>query len=503
MPRELDKISERIAAMEIDASHLHVCVSTRLSDGSWECKTQSLAWRDEATNLNGDRGRAELTAAMRRICADMKLKGVSTWIALPSSYCVSRVVRGEENSVRDELVQVEERSNLYLSLGHGPKTQAVSVHQIDSRRRHAVLSVTNQKTIETLTSAAHKAGIVLRRIEPSLVSLCRLVGQSRRDEDPPALILSVDEGGVDLCICHQGMLLLDFRRAGAVDPLEVANTVVRHLSRLQRYCDRNIGHTNSQLSEIYLSGDPTVVTNLRDALKQSDHLETHDLLNPSAAAPHWKMDNESTASQMAVPLGLAMMRDSALQRAAPNLLERAQSRQQLPLSQVLRPLLIPLAATLLTMIGGWIAVVQQGARCSKLEREYAALEIQQRDSRLLQNRLVAHQERLKHFRTIESALGGIQWSRLFVHIAQCLPADVWLNAVTLNQQHELRLSGGSNSEDGVFELARWLDEVPHLSNINVRGTRPGRSAQGSSTNFEIHGEIYIRSGREGYADERS
>ena len=503
MHSELDKHNERLAAIEIDASHLHVCVSSRATSGNWKCETRSLAWREEATSLNSERGRMEVAAAMRRISAEMKLKGVPTWIALPGSYCVSRVVRGDEHAVRDELAQLEVRGSLYLSLGHGPKTKAASVHQIDGRRRHAVLSVTNHKTIETLTAAAEKAGLLLRRVEPSLVLLCRLVGQSRQDDAPPALILSVDESGIDLCICHAGMLLLDYRRAVANSPQETAQTVLSHLGRFQRYCERHVGFACGQISDIYLVGKTEILSELRHTLEEHAELNVHDLLDPWSAADAWHADDRSSAATMAAPLGLAMMRDSQLQRAAPNLLERVQARHRLPLSRLVRPLLFPLAATLLAVVMGWVAVKYQESRCSKLRRESAAIEVELRDARLLQGSYIETHERLKHLEAIELALGRMDWAQLFLNIAQCLPADVWLNTVSITRQHELSLSGASHSEDSVFELARWLGKVPHLSNINVRGMRPGRKAGASSTDFDINGEIDVGNESEGYADGRS
>ena len=81
-----------------------------------------------------------------------------------------------EEVVRRELAQLEERSALYLSLGTGPKALAASVRQIDARHQHALLTVANKKTLETIVAAADRLGIEIDTIEPSLVAMSRCVG---------------------------------------------------------------------------------------------------------------------------------------------------------------------------------------------------------------------------------------------------------------------------------------------------------------------------------------
>ena len=63
--------------------------------------------------------------------------------------------------------------------------------------------------------------------------------------------------------------------------------------------------------------------------------------------------------------------------------------------------------------------------------------------------------------------------------------------MTVGQDGEVKLVGGSYSEDGVFEFVRWLSAVPELANVAIDGTQPGRFAGGTGTQFDVHGDIAV------------
>jgi hypothetical protein len=260
MRKNRSSATSALATIEIDASRLHACVITRHGEAVTKCQSRSLTWRHEATTLHSETGQAEIADALRRISGELKIAGVPTWMSLTGDLCVTRVVTGDDETVRRELAELEQRSTLYLSLGHGPKALAAGVRQIDARHRHALLSVVNQKTLAALVDAAGRAGLQLERIEPSLVSLCRLVGQMQFDAQAPVLVMSVGERGAELGISHRGVLLLDYRPAGTDNqPAQLAETITHHLARLQRYCQRYVRFAAGTLSNIYLSGPPELV----------------------------------------------------------------------------------------------------------------------------------------------------------------------------------------------------------------------------------------------------
>ena len=491
---------DRLAVFAVDSTDLHVCVSSKQRGDVWSCETRSLEWRVEATSLNTERGQLELTDALRRAVSELKLTGAPAWVSLPGSYCVTRIATGDEDHVRDEMNQLKDRSELYLSLGHGPKSLASSIHSVDARHRHASLSVVHKRTLDTLMSAFAKAGLGLERVESSAVSLSRLVGRIRDENSPPALILSCDERGAEVGIVHRGLLMLDYRPASVDNSEQIATTLLRHLGRLRRYCERYIGITSGQLEDIYLLGTDDSTAALKERLSAGGRLNVLNLLDPWEYLPDWQSDGKGEAGEMAAPLGLSMLRDEALVDTAPNLLTGLQAETRAPLHEMLRPLFIPLAATLAAIALGWLGAWYQSARCGTLEREFSELELEVRDARLMQIKTMNEQQLVTGYRAIESALRTPDLGDLVRTVAHCLPADTWLDSINIEQDGSVRMIGGSYSDDGVFEFARWLAGVPQLANVAVDGTRPGHFPGGPGLQFDVHGEITAWSDEEDRKD---
>jgi Tfp pilus assembly protein PilN len=493
----------RLAAIELNATALNVCVRHTRADGQANVQTLSLPWRHSATALHSELGVAELTETLKRIATDLRLQGAETWMSLAGDYCVTRVVTGSEEHVRHELAELEARSELYISLGHGPKALAGSIRQIDARQRHALLSVVNQKTLDILNQAASQAGLQLERIEPSLVSICRLVGKMQVDAESPVLVMHVGEKGSDLGISHRGVLLLDYRPAGAESAEAVGGIVNRHLARLQRYCQRYARVSGAKLQNVYLAGPPGAVAAVADAIRTQGDLTVHVLDNATAIDDTSQWDNAAPAWSLAVPVGMALLQhEQDRQHGSPNLLERLRRANKIPLAQLLRPLVLPLAAALAVVGLGWLGVWYQAVRCGRIELLAAEVENGARDVRLQQKRLEQAQSWIHSYERMSGALTELPLSEITTHLAQSLPDDVWLDDIALDPSGRLSLTGGSYSDDGVFEFAKHLERISGLSNVAVEATRSVQFPGGKGTQFDVHGEIAEQTVMEGSNDGR-
>jgi hypothetical protein len=503
MNKNTAKSATRLAALELNASRLNACVWQMRGDEVVGVQSLSLKWRHAASSLHSEQGLAELTTAFKRVASELKLQATETWLSLAGDYCVTRVVTGDEDDVRHELAELEARSELYISLGHGPKALAGSIRQIDARRRHALLSVVNQRTLDALSTAAGQAGIRLERIEPALVSLCRLVGRMQVDADSPVLVMHVGEKGADLGISYRGSMLLDYRPAGADNPEELGAVTNRHLARLQRYCQRYARVSGAKLQRVYLAGSPENVSLVTEAIRKQGELEVAPLDQVQAIDKNWTWDRAAPDWSLAVPVGLALLRlEKDRQQLSPNLLERLQRTAKEPLAQLLRPLVVPLAATLLIVASGWAAVWYQSLRCARIERLAAQVESTARDVRMQNARISQSQAWVNHYQRVAAGLEQRRVARIAAHVAQSLPDDVWLEDITLENSGRIVLSGGSYSEDGVFEFAKHLKRIPGLTNVAVDGTRPASFPAGSGTQFDVHGELAEQSAKEDHADGR-
>ena len=493
----------RLATMELNAATLNVCVRQTRADGQASVQTLSLPWRRSATSLHSEQGAAELTEALKQVASDFRLQGAETWISLAGDYCVTRVVTGSEEHVRHELAELEARSELYISLGHGPKALAGSVRQIDARQRHALLSVVNQKTLDILSHAAEQAGLKLERIEPSLVSLCRLVGKMQADAESPVLLMHVGEKGADLGISHRGVLLLDYRPAGAESADAIGGIVNRHLARLQRYCQRYARVSGAKLQHVYLAGPPEAVAAVADAIRTQGDLTVHSLDRAQAVDPTCQWDNAAPAWSLAVPVGMALLENEKdRQHGSPNLLERLRRASKVPLAQLLRPLVLPLAAALALVGLGWLGVWYQSAHCQRIEALALQVESGARDVRLQQKRLGQAHGWIQSYEKMSAGLTELPLAEITAHVVQSLPDDVWLESIVFDPDRRMSFTGGSYSDDGVFEFAKYLERITGLANVAVDGTRPAQFPGGKGTQFDVHGEVAGQAVKEGSNDDR-
>lgn len=503
MKTSKNKSTVRLAAIEVNASTLNVCVHHTRAAGETTMQTRSLPWRRSATSLHSEQGGAELTEALKRVVGELRLQGSETWISLAGDFCVTRVVTGSEEHVRHELAELEARSELYISLGHGPKALAGSVRQIDARQRHALLSVVNQKTLDILSQAASQAGLQLERIEPSLVSLCRLVGKMQADAESPVLVMHVGEKGADLGISHRGVLLLDYRPAGAESAEAIGGIVNRHLARLQRYCQRYARVSGAKLERVYLAGPPEAVAAVAEAIRAQGDIAVHVLDSAAAIDATCQWDNAAPAWSLAVPVGMSLLQhEQDRQHGSPNLLERLRRANRIPLAQLIRPLVWPVAAALALVAIGWVGVWYQSARCRRIETLAAQVETAARDVRLQQKRLEQAQDWIHCYEQMSQALPELPLADIAEQVAQSLPDDVWLDDIVLEPSGRLALTGGSFTDDGVFEFAKYLERVTGLSNVAVDGTRPAQFSGGKGTQFDVHGEVAGEAVQEGSNDGR-
>src|SRR5688572_23372498 len=127
-PLSSKKLPRQSAAIEVCRSRLHLVV---MDAGAGEeparLRVRSVVWRREAKSLSGDLGRQELRTALTTLAAEEKLRNIPLSIALSRDFCVTRVVAGASNQVRQELKKVEQRAPLYLGLGAGRKAIAVAI----------------------------------------------------------------------------------------------------------------------------------------------------------------------------------------------------------------------------------------------------------------------------------------------------------------------------------------------------------------------------------------
>ncbi|REK29894.1 MAG: hypothetical protein DWQ42_03050 [Planctomycetota bacterium] len=497
MAKKTRKNSDRLAALEICHSELDLLVIDLQKDGAKTVRSRTFTWRNEAPSLHTDAGLAELTAAFKVLATEEKLSGVPLYVALNGDFCVTRVVAGTADKVRRDLRPLEERANLYLSLGAGEKVLAAHIRQVDVRHQHGWLAVTNQRTLDALLAAADAAGLTLEVLEPSLVSLCRAVGHFEGDSESPVLIVAVDERGVELGVSFQGRLLLDYRPGGRQARDQIADIIKNHLERLQRYCDRHFGYAGGKISQVYMCGEPEAVQDVQAELKDVERLEVA-VLAPEETCPDWNLAEVEEGTKVMPALGASLSIGlPASDRTGPNLLDRTRAGLREPLIRGMLATTWPIAAVLLMAIGISVAAWYERMHFEQLESRMHSMESDKRQYELLRVQFKATDEKLRHMRKLKDGLIQHPPHELATAVARCLPEGVWLDKLLVGNQGRVTLSGSSYSDQGPFEVVKWLRQTPYLSQVALDGTEPVSTRSGDFTRFNITGQLAERADYDG------
>ncbi len=492
----------RRAIIEVCRSTLHLALVIR-GGGNPPDKvmTRSIEWRKEATSLPTDQGRRELTEAFRTLVTEERLAGTRVRIALSNEYCVTRVLTGPTDYIRREFDELEERCHRYLLLGPGPKALASSVHQLDARHQHILLAVANRQTLDTLMAIADECGVLIESIEPSLVALSRSLAHVRDRCDDASLIVQLDEGAVELGVCHQGLLLLDYRPGGRVTADSVAELVAQHIDRLQRYLDRYHSYLGGRLQHVYLTGEPASVDRARHEFARMKQFQVH-VLEPAELEVDWQHVSEVPGTQFMAALGTALLLyPSAAEQQGPNLIEKMLAELREPMRPILLRSLAPLAATLLVAVGIFALLLRERDQTADLRAELQQLSPARVRATELRLTLEATDDKLRELRELDERLPKPDWSQLVTRISQSMPDDVWLDRISLRGGELAALSGASYTDGGVYDFVGYLKEVPDISQINLQGTGSGQSPTGPTTSFDIQLSLVDAADASGVEDE--
>ncbi len=486
---ERRKASEgRCAIFEVCRSMLHLALVVRNRGGDSagdRMVTRSVRWRNEATSLHTDQGIGELTEAFRTLVAEERLAGARIRIALGGEFCVTRVITGPTEDVRREFAELEERSLRYLTLGPGAKALAGNTQQLDARHQHALLAVANQRTLDHLMQIADAVNVQIESIEPSLIALSRAQAHLRNACQEACLIVQLDEDVAELGICHRGRLLLDYRPGGHTNAENVAGVAAQHLSRLQRYLERYHSYLDAPVRHVYLAGDADAVAQARSKFRELSNFEVH-VLEPVDLDMPWIHAADIPGTDLAATLGTVMaLYSESTEQQGPNLIESALALHREPMRPILLRSLMPFAAILLAAATLLLFQLQQWHETSALRVELDKLAPSVTRATELRLNLASAEHKLQQLQSLQKQLPQPDWQRVFSHISQSMPDDVWLDRLAIRDGASASLTGASYTDEGVYGFVGYLKQVPDIAEIALEGTGVGQSSTGPTTNFTL------------------
>jgi hypothetical protein len=481
------KGDQRVFAIELGSEELRVAVLHRsgVEQGADEVTSAAYAWRKSSATLASSEGQAELAAALREAAVELNMFGAEVRVVLQGELCIIRTIRGTLEEVRAELQQLEQRSRLYLSLGPGEKALVSTTRSLDARHAVALAAVCNRATLEAIQSASGAAGIEIAVIEPALTALNRAVKRLPNLPDEPYLLVQINRGSMEIGVCHDGQLLVDYRPGGRSGLVDLRALMSGHLNRLSRHVGRHLRMAAPTLHHVFLCGSDADMT---AALSELQLLPgaTPCVVRAADVKATWQFGDES--ADAATPGALGALLASYLPAGdvdAPNLMQHLIDRKREPLRPKLVRSALPLAATLLAAITLVLVGARQQCGMDAMQAEIDSLAVAEGRANELRLQIAADRSKLAQLGMLASQLPSEIGDELVVQLAQCMPGDVWLRRVEINDRERIRIEGASYLEAGVYDFVRWLEAAPGVREVALKGTQTTSSNSGPATSFEL------------------
>lgn len=449
--------------------------------------TRKVRFGEGASDKVAKPGAADVAQAIKQAATELRLSGCATTILLSGQQCVTRVATGSKQAVDRELSQLRERTQLYLSLGAGPKTLALGRSDLDARHEHALLSVANARVLRATIDAAEAAGLAVKRVESALVALSRLHAAKCGGDSDPVILLRLEGDGAGVGLLRQGRLLLDYRPSGQPNPEEMFRLLDEHRNRLLRLCQRQVGLSQTKLTRVFTCGSESAVSAASHAARVSPSWQVEPMTPQSIAEEQWEQRDGAMGVEFAALVGSALHEDanlSALPR--PNLMDQIIAESRAPIRPILLRSLAPLAATLLLWVAGTVLLQGFESRLEVLREELAELAPLKARSTQLKTELFAADAKLTQLVRLSEQTPDPQLTLALTRIAGCLPGDVWLDQVRVEGSGQTVVGGASYSDSGAYDFVRYLQEAPDLDEVALRGTKLTNTPEGPATSFDVN-----------------
>ena len=239
--------------LRIESHLLQVAIATPLPDGRYRLEIDDIECTSSGGWLNAA-GIPLLEEALATMADRHEMCRQQVAVSLDGDFCVTRVTMGTTEEVDRELEMLADRVPRYLQLGPGEKVTGGSRSKIAPNVDYSVTGVVNRSLIQLIYNALRSTDIDVTWVEPSLVSVARLVGQAKIAGDQPLMIADGTGKQWDIGIACSGRLLLDYRPASATNEEAFRDALDGHISRLKRFCHRHRGIATGELNRLLICG---------------------------------------------------------------------------------------------------------------------------------------------------------------------------------------------------------------------------------------------------------
>ncbi|TWT93590.1 hypothetical protein [Neorhodopirellula pilleata] len=438
--------------------------------------------------LEGE-GNERLRQAIKSLAMRHQLNSDPVAVSLSGDFCVTRISTGTIEHVDQELSALASRIPRYLQLGPGEKLTGQVRESLQPGIEHALTSVGNHTRLQSLYRAFADNDVNVAWIEPSLVSLARLVGMLGIDQDKPILIADSFGRSWEVGIAHQGRLLLDYRPAAAHDSETFAKAIDHHLARLRRFCLRHRRMVQSELSDLYLGGPPQKITPVLEHFAVQDEHNPQKLraveLKLPAAFMIVEVAPEIESDSIVGVAAILPLLHTAIQQEPPDLLQSIRRDVKISKWRSLALTWWPAVTAAIVLVGLslWVGGLQRQAQQKREQR--GLVETQMRQTRVRMASLQSDQRWVEHLQTIQGKTRPVPMAILVKQITQCLPPRSSLQSIRLEGERSIQLTGKTPHESEIYEIVNYLRRIPGVTQVALLGTMLGSEENESQFNIRL------------------
>jgi Tfp pilus assembly protein PilN len=227
------------------------------------------------------------------------------------------------------------------------------------------------------------------------------------------------------------------------------------------------------------------VSRARKKFAELPNFDVH-VLEPVDLDMPWQHAAEVPGTDLAAALGTAMVLYSdSTEQQGPNLIERALALHREPLRPILIRSAIPVAAVILIAASLFLFHLKQWRETASLHAELESLAPACTHATELRLNLGAAEHKLGELQALQKQLPQPNWQQIFTHISQSMPADVWLDRLSVRDGLTASLAGASYSDEGVYSFVGYLKQVPDVAETALDGTGVGQNDTGHTTTFTL------------------
>ena len=491
---------ERCFGLRIESNSLQLAIATQLSDERFRLEIDSISsevlggWLIPA---NAD----HLTEALKALVERHEIGNQPVAVSLDGDFCVTRVAMGTVDKVDKELSSLAVRVPRYLQLGPGEKVTGNARSNIAPAIDYAVTGVVNRTLIQLIYESLRANELNVSWVEPSLVSVARMLGRARVGGDRPILIADGSGKQWDVGIACSGRLLLDYRPASATTVESLRDAVEGHLSRLQRFCQRYRGIATGELQQLLICGNESKTAQTQEVLGKSMSIEALAMKVPQMEELYEideRFRDSSCVPSVATVLPLLIGVPAS---EVPDLLHEVRREPDIPFaSRFLRSGWSAIAAALVLAITyGLVSGQRHRLAGTVKDREQIEAQLQANEVRF--SNLSQKRDRLTHLAKIRRQSQEPNWSSMFTNITKSLPDTAKLNSFQVDGDGSILLNGTVTNESQVFELVNDFRHLPLIAQVALRGTSPDEEARGTRFMIRLVTSLHIADSETGSPDE--